>query len=109
MALPRKGSRRIVVDGVVYRRRLRGRPTYDQGSGMSPCTYAVEDGERPGTTLVVTTNQVHPSNWVGGVAVPVRPADVADSIRAALARGWTPTKHGSPFLLDRSEGFVSAL
>lgn len=47
MALVRKGSRRIVVDGTVYRWRLRGRPTYFQGLAWSPCTFAVEHGDTP--------------------------------------------------------------
>lgn len=65
MALVRKGSRRIVVDGMTYRWRLRGRPTYFQGLAWSPCTFAVEHVATPGTTLVVTTDQPHPSNWIG--------------------------------------------
>jgi hypothetical protein len=48
MALVRKGSRRIVVDGTVYRWRLRGRPTYFQGLAWSPCTFAVEHADTPG-------------------------------------------------------------
>lgn len=41
MALVRKGSRLITVDGVTYRWRLRGRPTYDQGR------TALTEGWRP--------------------------------------------------------------
>ncbi|MTE21021.1 hypothetical protein F0L17_18230 [Streptomyces sp. TRM43335] len=106
MALGKKGSRRIVVDGTGYRWRLRGRPTYDQGMCWSPCTYAVEHADRPGTVLVVTTSQPHPSNWVGMPASPVLPGDVARAIRTALARGWTPERSGSPFHLDQSDSFV---
>lgn len=83
MALVRKGSRRIVVDGTAYRWRLRRRPTYSQGLAWSPCTFAVEHADAPGTTLVVTTNQPHPSNWVGREAKPVLPADVAEAIRSS--------------------------
>lgn len=42
MALVRKGSPRIVVDGTVYRWLLRGTPTCCQGLDWSPCMYAVE-------------------------------------------------------------------
>lgn len=105
MALNKKGSRRIVVDGSAYRWRLRRRPTYDQGMCWSPCTYAVEHAERPGAVLVVTTDQPHITNWVGRVGNPVRPADVADAIRDARARGWTAELPGSPFHLDRSGDF----
>lgn len=63
MAIGRKGSRRIVVDGTTYRWRLRRRPTYDQALCDRPCTYAVQHADNPGTILVVITNQPHASNW----------------------------------------------
>jgi hypothetical protein len=106
MALVRKGSRRIVVDGTAYRWRLRGRPTYFQGLAWTPCTFAVEHADTPGMMLVVTTNQPHPSNWFGREAMPVLPSDVAQAIHLALREGWTPTAPGSPFRLDQSAGFT---
>ncbi|WKX20467.1 MULTISPECIES: hypothetical protein [unclassified Streptomyces] len=106
MALVRKGSRRIVVDGAAYRWRLRGRPTYFQGMAWSPCTYAVEHADTPGVVLVVTTNQPHMSNWLGREAEPVLPSGVAAAIRLALREGWTPTTLGSAFHLDESAGFA---
>lgn len=42
MALVKKGSRLITVNGTTYRWRLRGRPTYGQGVVQSPLTFAVE-------------------------------------------------------------------
>ncbi|WP_405624573.1 hypothetical protein [Streptomyces sp. NBC_01396] len=106
MALVRKGSRRIVVDGTAYRWRVRGRPTYFQGLAWSPCTFAVEHADTPGMTLVVTTNQPHTSNWFECEATPVLPSGVAPAIRLALREGWNPTAPGSPFLLDQSAGFT---
>jgi hypothetical protein len=106
MALGRKGARRIVVDGTAYRWRLRRRPTYFQGLVWSPCTFAVEHADAPGTTLVVTTNQPHPSNWFGREAKSVLPSDVARAIQLALGEGWAPTAPGSPFSLDWSAGFT---
>ncbi|MFE2640782.1 hypothetical protein ACFXKF_39715 [Streptomyces scopuliridis] len=106
MALGRRGARRIVVDGTAYRWRLRRRPTYFQGLAWSPCTFAVEHADSPGTMLVVTTNQPHPSNWLGRDAKPVLPSGVAKAIQRALDKGWTPTAPGSPFHLDQSAGFT---
>lgn len=106
MALVRKGSRRIVVDGTAYRWRLRRRPTYFQALAWTPCTYAVDHADASGTTLVVTTNQPHPSNWFGREAKPVLPSDVAHAIQLALREGWTPTEPGSPFSVDLSAGFT---
>jgi len=108
MSLPKKGSRRIVVDGVTYRWRLRGRPTYSQALCWSPCTYAVGHLEHPGSTLVVKTNQPHPGNFFHRPSLAVRPSDVARAVRFAVERGWIPEHPGSPFLLDLSEGFVSS-
>ncbi|MGW1726459.1 hypothetical protein ACWCQK_26420 [Streptomyces sp. NPDC002306] len=106
MTLVRKGSRRIVVDGTGYRWLLRGRPTYFQGLSWSPCTFAVEHADTPGTTLVVTTGQPHPSNWIGREAEPVLPSTVAAAVRVALRAGWTPTGLGSAFRLDQSADFA---
>ncbi|MFD5792423.1 hypothetical protein ACFWIO_02620 [Streptomyces diastatochromogenes] len=105
----RKGSRRVVVNGTTYRWRLRHRPTYGQALCWSPCTYAVEHAESPGTTLVVTTNQPHTGNWLGRPGNPVLPSDVADAIEAALRQGWVPTRSGSPFHFDQAAGFSPSL
>jgi hypothetical protein len=109
MALGRVGARRIVVGDTSYRWRLRRRPTYSQALGWSSCTYAVEHADRPGTTLVVTTNKVHPGNWLGAPGGSVLPSDVATAIESALRKGWEPTRSGSPFQLDQSAGFTSLL
>jgi hypothetical protein len=107
MALARKGSRRIVVDGTVYRWRVRHKPSYCQGLAWTPLSYAVEQADSTGAVLVVRTSQPHPSNWINAPAAPVRPADVASSIRTALANGWSPTCPGKPFVVDQSAGFIS--
>lgn len=104
MALVQKGSRRIVVDGVTYRWRVRHKPTYCQGNGWTPLTFAVEDATTPGTTLVVQTDRPHPGNWFVLPTRPVLPADVTQAIRTALTRGWTPPTNGSPFRLESSSG-----
>ncbi|WP_327691734.1 hypothetical protein OG870_31285 [Streptomyces sp. NBC_00461] len=106
MSLGRKGARRIVVDGTDYRWRLRRRPTYLQALVWTPCTFAVEQADARGTTLVVITNHPHPSNWFGRKAKSVLPSDVAHAIELALREGWTPTEPGSPFYLDLSAGFA---
>jgi hypothetical protein len=103
VALTRKGSRQIVVDGDTYRWRIRRKPSYSQGVGQASFAFAVEDAATPGTTLVARTGQPHPGNWLGLPATPIRPADVARAIRIARARGWSPHANGSPFILDLSD------
>ncbi|WP_182908124.1 hypothetical protein [Microbispora sp. H13382] len=48
MSLPKKGSRVITVSDVAYRWRVRHKPTYCQGNGWTPMTFAVELAEKPG-------------------------------------------------------------
>lgn len=83
MALNKKGSRHITVDGIEYCWRIRRKPSCMQGLCWTPMTYAVEtaNGNESGTSLVVTSSQARPSNCVGAEAVPIRPAQVAASIR----------------------------
>ncbi|MGF1343735.1 hypothetical protein ACQSMD_27075 [Streptomyces flavovirens] len=89
MTLNKKGSRRITVDGIEYRWRIRRKPSYMRGLDWTPMTYAVEaaSGSQPGTTLIVTSGQARPSNWVGVETEPIRPAHVAASIREARDQG----------------------
>jgi hypothetical protein len=109
VALNTKGSRVITVDGTTYRWRMRVKHSYRQGLCHLPLTYAVELAalNARGTVLVVTTRQPHPSNWMGAETHPVLPANVAASIREALARGWQPATAGPPFKLDQPPGLVS--
>ncbi|ADH69932.1 MULTISPECIES: hypothetical protein [Nocardiopsis] len=96
MALVRRGSRRITVDGTGYRWRVRRRPTYAQGLCESPMTFAVELAEEPGQTLVVATRHPHPGSWLSvAPPVPVTPGVVSTAIRNALAQGWSPASPGS--------------
>ncbi|MFJ8579335.1 hypothetical protein [Micromonospora sp. NPDC093277] len=97
MALVKKGSRLITVDGITYRWRVRGRPTYAQALCENPLAVAVEQVDCKGRVLLVGMPQDHPSNWFGGPAVPVLPSAVAAIVRKALAEGWQPTQPGTAF------------
>jgi hypothetical protein len=95
MTLARRGSRLITVDGVAYRWAVRRKPTYAQGLGAT-MTFAVELAERPGATLIVDTGRPRPDNWLRLTTSPVRPAEVVDAVRAALARGFDFTAPPAP-------------
>lgn len=97
MALTKKGSRLITVDGVVYRWRVRGRPTYAQALGERSLAVAVEQADCKGCVLLVHMPQDHPSNWIGGPSVPVLPSQVAAIIRRALGEGWRPSQPAAAF------------
>jgi hypothetical protein len=98
MAIPRRWSRPITVDGQPYRWLVRGKPTYCQSMGWSPLTVAVGHGEG-GSVMVVTLPQPHPDSRYNTdqEAFPVLPSDVAWLIRAGQAAGWNPTQPGCPF------------
>jgi hypothetical protein len=97
VALVRKGSRLITVDGVVYRWAVRRKPTYSQGNGWTPLTFAVERADVSGAVLVISLSVAHSRNWLGLPPITVRPGMVASCIRQALAGGWQPMRAGSPF------------
>ncbi|MEU7650446.1 hypothetical protein AB0C41_00390 [Micromonospora taraxaci] len=99
MALTKKGSRLITVDGVVYRWRVRGRPTYVQALCQRPLTLAIERVDCNGGVLLVDMPQDHPSNWLGAPAVPALPSMVAVVVRKALADGWRSDQPAAAFQL----------
>ncbi|MEV7186669.1 hypothetical protein [Kitasatospora sp. NPDC093102] len=101
MALARKGSRRIVVDGVAYRWRVSSRHWCCDYEGTT-LGYAVEDAAHPGTTLVVDTGRPALRNPDAVPAHLVLPREVAAGIRFARSKGWTPGAGGSPFKLHLS-------
>ncbi|MBB4936074.1 hypothetical protein FHR32_000379 [Streptosporangium album] len=109
MAMPRKGSRPISVDGTAFRWRIRHRPTYCQGNGWSPLTVTVERTEEPGRVLVVSLPCARPDNRLGERTIAVRPALVAGCIRRAIEQGWNPGQPGAAFTLTVTEDELAVL
>jgi hypothetical protein len=108
MALIKKGTRGINVDGEEYRWRIRKKPTYDQGAFATAMTFAVEHSDAEGSTLIVTTTVPRPDNWLLKRSASVTPARVADAIRQALRCGWSPGVSGTPFILNFDMGCQEA-
>ena len=99
MAIPRKGSRLITVDGAVYRWKVRHKPTYSQGLGWGLLTFAVEHADAPGQVLSVETRSPRLDNWLDLLGKPVTPLIVEQSVRTALTAGWEPNRSGGVFRL----------
>jgi hypothetical protein len=99
MAIPKKGSRSINVDGRDFLWRVRSKPTYCQGNGWTPMTVAVVlAGPYGANALMITASFSRPDAWIPAPAtVPVTPAMVARSITQALRDGWNPAQPGSAF------------
>lgn len=100
MALLKKGSRRLVIDGISYRWRVRNRPTYCQANGWTRLVLAVERADISGGKLMVKLPQAHPDNWFGEEVVAVLPSHVACYVRQALSMGWQSDRPGKPFPID---------
>lgn len=95
MAIPKKGSRTITVDGVEYRWRVRSRPTYSQALAQSPLSFAVELEAEGQSTLTVRTGATRPDSWIMPSQSLVTSASVERAIRQALAQGWNPQEAGN--------------
>ncbi|WP_432926673.1 hypothetical protein ACQPZZ_36580 [Microbispora sp. CA-135349] len=108
MAIPRKGSRLITVDGVAYRWRIRRKPAYGQAI-EGALTFAIELAEGPGRVLLVSLPFSRPDAWVGERTMAVRPALVAAVVRMALGQGWDPCRAGRAFDLDVTEDDLAAM
>ena len=102
MAILKKGSRRIIVDGCCFRWRVRHRPTYHQGLCWSNYVLAVEAAEGSGSKLVVVLPHPHTRNWLHQPAQAVLPSQVASYIRQAVVEGWQPNQNGKPFTIKAS-------
>ena len=103
MAIPRKGTRTLKVEGTKYRWLVRRKPTYDQGLAYSALTVAVEP-EAGGRTLVLVFDKPRPDNWLGEDGAVATPASVAAGIRAATAAGWDPRQRGGTLFFELATG-----
>ena len=100
MAIPKKGSRPITVDGSDYRWLVRRKPTYSQANGWTPMTVAVSSAVPRASSLGATLAVNRPDAWVDAQNKAITPGNVAKLIRLAVARGWNPAAPGGPFKLD---------
>ncbi|WP_063842747.1 hypothetical protein [Sphaerimonospora mesophila] len=109
MAMPKKGSRLITVDGTVFRWRVRHKPTYSQGNSWSPLGFAVERADKPGSVLVVSLPCARPDNWLGERTIAIRPILVNGCIRRAVEHGWDSARPGAAFTLNVTEDELTVL
>jgi len=102
MAIAKKGTRSIIVDGVKYRWRVPKDPTYSDcqtvwEGGKGSMRVVVENAETAGRALLIHLGQPHPSIGKYVAAVPIAPSQIAEWIRGALAQGWQAIEKGSVF------------
>ncbi|MFY0533456.1 hypothetical protein [Nannocystis pusilla] len=99
MSVPKRGARRIVVDGESYVWQLRRRPTPDQRSGRTPLLLAVAAHGGDGPAMIVRLHRPHPGNEVGLASAAVTPREVAELVREGIRAGWQPARPGRQFIL----------
>jgi hypothetical protein len=101
MGIPRKGSRRIVVDGVAFRWILRTAGSrYDRWDDRLPHRRAgtvivQEESDSPGRPVkfgAVWKGPMDTCSKDGGCVVP---AMVERGVRRAMADGWVPGQRGA--------------
>ncbi|MEG4214165.1 hypothetical protein QUA27_01760 [Microcoleus sp. Pol14C6] len=99
MSIPKKGTRKIIVDGEHFIWVIRRQASNMQADyGCGKLHVAVEHAENSGSVLVIITDCPHPQCW-GSInkVIPVIPSDVAQWIRQALQLGWQPHRSGITF------------
>ena len=106
MTLAVRDSRRITVEDVVFRWKVRGRPTYSQAIGW---TLPAGHAEPPGAPAVVTMPYACPDGWMGPPAAAALPGTVVSAITRALADGRRPAVPAPPFALTPDERAVPAI
>jgi hypothetical protein len=105
VATRKKGSRRLVVDAVAYRWRIRRRATNSQADyGTGTLNIAVQLAEQPGALLLLFTDRPHPADWGTKQVVPICPSDVAAWVREAIQAGWVPSQPGPQFIHHAKSG-----
>jgi len=105
MAIPKKGSRKIVVKDKDYRWLIRRKATYGQVDyGCGYLHVAIELSKNPKNTLVIFTDRRHPQDGLVSEVIPVTPSDIQRWIQDALELGWNPALNGSPFIVKIEEG-----
>ncbi|MBW4621058.1 MAG: hypothetical protein KME17_17090 [Cyanosarcina radialis HA8281-LM2] len=123
MSIPKKGTRKIIVEQEPFIWLIRRQATNMQADYPEGCLHvAVEHALEPGSTLIIETDRLHPQGYtlVGGKLsplsiqtdlgeikgweierksplIPVKPSDVALWIKQAMQMGWLPQKSGISF------------
>ncbi|MEM6752202.1 MAG: hypothetical protein AAF630_04340 [Cyanobacteria bacterium P01_C01_bin.38] len=98
MGIPKKGSRKITVDGENFIWLIRREPTYYHvGYDVGCLNVAVEHAEGKGSKLVIMAERPVLKDSDSMKVKPVTPVEVESWIHQAVKSGWQPKKSGKPF------------
>ncbi|MEG4395994.1 hypothetical protein [Microcoleus sp. BROC3] len=106
MSIPKKGTRKIIVDREPFIWLIRRQATYTQAYyDCGNLHVAVEHSEKRGSVLVILTDRPHPQGLTPTNKVkPVTPSDTAQWIRQAVQLGWQPRRSGITFNVQIAGG-----
>ena len=85
MSIPKKGARKIIVDGEPFIWLIRRQATYTQEYSGN-LHVAIEHAQKRGSVLVIITDRPHPQCWGTNEVKPVTPCDATQWIRQAVRR-----------------------
>ncbi|MFW2177290.1 MULTISPECIES: hypothetical protein [unclassified Moraxella] len=102
MSIPKKGSRKIVVNDVEYRWRVRHKTDYWNLMSGDGLNFAVEKQENGNCVLHVMLDGFgHFGSWADNLeTLVITPKLVAQAIEIALEKGWQPEQNGKTFELS---------
>ena len=105
MAIPKKGSRKIVVDGSTYRWLIRSKEKVSQTCyGTGRLRVAIELNEKANRTLLIYTDRPHPHDISTTEVIPITPVDIENWIREAHKLGWQFSQSGPQMHVVIEEG-----
>ncbi|BBD62167.1 hypothetical protein NIES2109_50050 [Nostoc sp. HK-01] len=98
MSIPKKGTRKILVDGETFIWLIRRQATNCQVDYPDGHIHvAVAHASEPGSVLGVITDKLHSQGFILTPIQTVTPKDVAKWIKQAIQLGWIPKKSGRTF------------
>lgn len=107
MGIPRKGSRKVEVDGETFLWRVRGDSYSKQWKHASPIVLSLtcqRDEEDAGRVMQVTLRSLRPPrdtpDYEPTHKATLHPNEVRQIIVHALSKGWDPSERGSAFKLE---------
>jgi len=109
MAMPKKGSRKLTVEGESYRWIVTIEKVFRNADyGPKKINVAIESVAASGAKLlIVAERHSQPGDWGTIEVEPVTPSDVSRWISMAIQKGWNPRVDGHTLRFDEAELFES--
>lgn len=97
MSIPKKGSRKIVVDGQEYLWLIRSKPTYTPECQDGLMYAAVELNQSATSVLSISFSTQRPDSLTSNDIASITPNVIRACIVGAIGKGWKPNEKGAAF------------